>query len=100
PSVHKSGHRYAWEITGNIPEASWEQLKQWFGFAEPESAKRGRPQKEKPWWARFKGALHSLDAMALFKEAGLLGDCIEPDEGKWAVRCPWQSEHSDAKTGD
>lgn len=100
PSVHKSGHRYAWEITGDIPETSWEQLKKWFGFVEPEAAKRGRPQKEKPWWARFKGALHSLDAMALFKEAGLLGDCIEPDEGKWAVRCPWAGEHSDAKAGD
>jgi len=94
PSVHKSGNRYAWEVTGDIPEITWEKLKQWFGFSEPAGAKRGRPQKEKPWWARFKGALHTLDAVALFKEADLLGDCIDPDEGKWTVRCPWAGDHS------
>ena len=94
PSVHKSGNRYAWEVTGDIPEITWERLKQWFGFSEPAGAKRGRPQKEKPWWVRFKGVLHTLDAVALFKEADLLGDCIDPDEGKWTVRCPWAGEHS------
>lgn len=71
--------------------------RQWFGFAEPEAAKRGRPAKEKPWWARFKGALQTLDAVALFKEAGLLGECVDPDEGKWSARCPWQSNHSDER---
>ena len=94
PSVHKSGHRYTWEITGTIPETSWEQLKQWFGFVDPAEAKRGRPKKDKPWWARFKGALHTLDAVALFREADRLGDCIDPDTGKWTVRCPWQDQHS------
>jgi hypothetical protein len=38
PSVHKSGHRYNWEVTGPIPEVSWEQLRNWFGFASPEAA--------------------------------------------------------------
>jgi DNA polymerase I-like protein with 3'-5' exonuclease and polymerase domains len=101
PSVHKSGNRYAWEIIGDIPETSWVQLKQWFGFAEPDAARRGRPPKEKPWWARFKGALHTLDAVALFRETDRLGDCIDPDEGKWTVRCPWSGEHSkgDDKVG-
>ena len=42
PSVHKSGHRYAWEITGDIPEITWDRLKQWFGFVDPAEAKRGR----------------------------------------------------------
>ena len=98
PSVHKSGHRYAWEITGEIPEITWDRLKQWFGFADPAEAKRGRPKKDKPWWARFKGALHTLDAVALFREADRLGDCIDPDTGKWTVSCPWQDQHS--KGGD
>ena len=100
PSVHKSGARYAWDVTGEIPEVSWSQIRQWFGFEEPAEVKRGRPPKEKPWWARFKGALHSLDAVALFKEADLLGDCIDPDAGKWSVRCPWEREHSGAKGGN
>ena len=100
PSVHKSGARYLWDVTGEIPEVSWAQIRQWFGFEEPAGAKRGRPPKEKPWWARFKGALHTLDAVALCREAGLLGDCIDPDTGKWSLRCPWESEHSGAKGGN
>ena len=35
PSVHKSGARYVWDVTGEIPEVSWAQIRQWFGFAEP-----------------------------------------------------------------
>ena len=26
PSVHKSGHTYSWEVTGDIPEVKWERL--------------------------------------------------------------------------
>lgn len=100
PSVHKSGARYTWDVTGEIPEVSWAQIRQWFGFEEPAGAKRGRPGKEKPWWARFKGALHTLDAVALFREVDLLGDAIDPDVGKWSVRCPWEREHSAAKGGN
>ena len=100
PSVHKSGARYVWDVTGEIPEVSWAQIRQWFGFDEPAEAKRGRPQKDKPWWCRFKGTLHSLDAVALFKAVDLLGDCIDPDAGKWSVRCPWEGDHSGAKGGN
>lgn len=100
PSVHKSGARYAWDVMGKVPEVTWAQIRQWLGFAEPESAKRGRPLKEKPWWARFKGALHSLDAMALFREADLLGYSIDPDASKWSVCCPWERDHSGAKGGN
>ncbi|MCP5560198.1 MAG: bifunctional DNA primase/polymerase [Verrucomicrobiaceae bacterium] len=94
PSVHKSGHRYVWETTGIIPEVSWEQLRNWFGFKLPMSAKRGRPKKEAPWWAGFNGDLSTLDIINLFRQSGRLGDCIDPDEDKWAVRCPWEHEHS------
>jgi hypothetical protein len=100
PSINKSGARYLWDVSGEIPEVGWAQIRQWFGFDEPETAKRGRPPKEKPWWARFKGALHSLDAVALFKEAELLGDSIDPDTGKWSVRCPWERDHSGANGGN
>jgi hypothetical protein len=40
PSVHKSGHTYSWEVTGDIPEVSWTQLCRWFGFSAPEAKKR------------------------------------------------------------
>ena len=99
PSVHKSGHRYTWEVTGNIPEVSWQQLRQWFDFETPEAIKRGRPKKEAPWWAEFNGDLATLDIVGLFRRAGRLGDCIDPDEGKWAVRCPWNHEHSKQADG-
>jgi DNA polymerase I-like protein with 3'-5' exonuclease and polymerase domains len=99
PSVHKSGHRYIWEVTGNIPEVSWQQLRQWFGFETPEGTKRGRPKKEAPWWAEFNGDLSTLDIVGLFRHAGRLGDYIDPDDNKWAVRCPWDHEHSKQADG-
>jgi len=95
PSVHKGGTRYEWEVTGTIPEVRWDQISRWFGFNDPGAKKRGRPGKEMPWWAKFKGALHTLDAVAMFREAGFLGECIDPDEGKWSVTCPWEREHSE-----
>jgi DNA polymerase-1 len=99
PSVHKSGHRYVWETTGTIPEVSWEQLCHWFGFETPESAKRGRPKKDSAWWSAFNGDLATLDIVALFRRAGRLGDCIDPDQQKWAVRCPWDHDHSKQHDG-
>jgi len=99
PSVHKSGHRYTWEITGPIPEVSWQQLRHWFGFETPEAAKRGRPKKESAWWSAFNGDLATLDIVALFRRAGRLGDCIDPEENKWAVRCPWDHDHSKQNDG-
>lgn len=59
---------------------------------------RGRPKKERAWWAAFKGALSTLDLAALFREAGLLGEFLDPDSGKWAVRCPWAEEHGNGGT--
>ena len=94
PSIHKSGHRYCWEVTGLIPEVSWHQLKAWFQFADPATVHRGRPKKDAPWWAQFRGDLHTLDILAMFREAGRLGSCLDPDASKWAVRCPWDQEHS------
>lgn len=62
-------------------------------FPLPELA--GKAKKEKPWWETFKGDLRTLDMVAAFREAGLLGECINPDEGKWVVKCPWADTHGD-----
>ena len=95
PSIHRTGHRYTWEVTGHIPEVKWAQLCEWFGFEKPDDKRAaGRPAKELPWWSAFKGDLASLDIPALFRSAELLGECIDLDESKWAVRCPWEHEHS------
>ncbi|MEI6036255.1 MAG: BT4734/BF3469 family protein, partial [Verrucomicrobiae bacterium] len=60
----------------------------------PELAGKAKKDKaEKPWWAAFKGDLHTLDLVAAFREVGSLGECINPDEGKWAVQCPWAETH-------
>jgi len=60
----------------------------------PEPAGKAKKDKnEKPWWTAFKGDLHTLDLVEAFREAGLLGECLDPDSGKWAVRCPWAESH-------
>lgn len=95
PSIHKSGHRYVWEVTGEVPEVKWAQICGWFGFEKPEEKRGpGRPRKEAPWWAAFKGDLATLDILALFRSAKMLGECLSPDDAKWSVRCPWEYEHS------
>lgn len=64
---------------------------------EPD-ARRGRPKKAPPWWTAFKGDLTTLDLLALFRQAERLGECLDPDTGKHAVRCPWSEEHGNGGT--
>ena len=99
PSVHKSGHAYSWEVTGDIPEVSWQQLSAWFGFASPETKPQGRPSKEKPWWSRWDENLRTLDVAGVMEELGRLGECLDPEQHKWSIRCPWDHEHSTTVTG-
>jgi DNA polymerase-1 len=94
PSVHKSGHPYSWEVTGDIPEVSWHQLCRWFGFSAPEAKKRGRPGKEKPWWSKWEQDLRTLDLAGVMEEIGSLGECLDPEHNKWSVRCPWEANHT------
>ena len=96
PSVHKSGHQYTWEVTGEIPQVSWVQLCRWFGFSAPETKKAGRPRKEKPWWSKWPENLRTLDLTAVMTKLGHLGECLDADHAKWSVRCPWEHEHSGA----
>ena len=67
--------------------------------AEDDAPKtRGRPQKAPPWWTSFKGDLTTLDLTAMFRQAERLGECLDPDTGKHAVRCPWSEEHGNGGT--
>ncbi|MBU6183437.1 MAG: bifunctional DNA primase/polymerase, partial [Verrucomicrobia bacterium] len=94
PSVHKSGHRYEWEVTGPIPEVGWNQLRSWFAFEQTAEPQRGRPQKEKPWWSKWDEDLRTLDLAGVMDELGHLGEIIDADSNKWSVRCPWESDHT------
>ncbi len=94
PSVHPNGHRYGWEVTGEIPEVAWDDLCRWFGFSVDEPKPKGRPKKEKPWWSKWKEDLRTFDLVKVMGDLGHLGECVDPDESKWSVRCPWEHEHS------
>lgn len=109
PSVHHTGHRYTWEVTGEIPTVTWAQIQACFGFVPPgaedkqeggEKRGPGRPAKEAPWWTRYQGDLATLDLLGLFKDAKLDGKLLDGGENKWSVTCPWQSEHSDGGGGN
>jgi hypothetical protein len=99
PSVHPNGHRYTWEVTGPIPEVRWADISRWFGFGVEEPKRRGRPPKEKPWWSKWREDLRTLDLVKVMSELGRLGECVDPDESKWSVACPWEHEHSGDKRG-
>ncbi|MFW5883123.1 MAG: bifunctional DNA primase/polymerase, partial [Verrucomicrobiota bacterium] len=102
PSTHKSGLRYCWEVAGELPTLKWEQIASLFfsnqPLEAPAPAKRGRPKKEPPYWARYQGDLRSLDIVALAKHLGLYGQPISGEEGKHSIRCPWRDQHSDCAT--
>ena len=106
PSKHPNGHTYYWEVKGEIPSVTWNQLQIWFGFEDPadkkEQSKRkpGRPAKEEAnWWEFYGGNLKTLRLDDLFDELGLLGKLLDADEGKQSVKCPWHREHSDGGKG-
>ena len=94
PSVHKSGHRYEWEVTGPIPEVEWSDLRYWFSFKTEDEPQRGRPPKDKPWWSKWDEDLRTLDLAGVMEELGHIGECVDPDSNKWSVRCPWEREHT------
>uniref|UniRef100_UPI003782E72D bifunctional DNA primase/polymerase n=1 Tax=Prosthecobacter sp. TaxID=1965333 RepID=UPI003782E72D len=102
PSIHRTGHRYTWEVTGPIPEVRWADLNTVFGFEHPASKSESTTpgKKDKTWWTAFKGDLATLNILALFRSADRLGDCLDPDQSKWAVRCPWEHEHSGDLKGE
>ncbi len=100
PSVHPNGHRYNWEVTGAIPEVGWADIARWFGFGAEEQKRRGRPPKEKPWWAKYPQDLRTLDLVKVMGELGLVGGCVDPGECKWSVACPWEQGHSGDKRGE
>jgi DNA polymerase-1 len=94
PSVHPNGTEYRWEVTGEVPEISWAQLQDRFGFTAPDTPKP-KKEKEKPWWASHAGDVRTLDIVALGQELGIHGELLDADKRTHSIRCPWAGEHAD-----
>jgi len=94
PSVHPNGAVYRWEVTGEVPEISWVQLQDRFGFSAPDAPKV-KKEKEKPWWADYAGDIRTLDIVDLAQELGIQGELLDADKRSHSVRCPWAEDHAD-----
>lgn len=98
PSIHPNGTRYAWEVAGDIPEVTWKQLQEWFGFELPDGHQpTGKDGQNDQWWKQHRGDFRSLDLGGVFQEFNMLGKVVDADKGAIAVKCPWRAEHSDGK---
>ncbi len=94
PSTHPGGARYRWEVAGEVPEITWAQLQERFGFREPDAPK-AKKDKEKLWWADYAGDIRTLDIVALAQELGIHGELLDADKRTHSVRCPWAADHAD-----
>lgn len=92
PSLRVDGTPYTWEQTGKVMEVPWKKLLRLLDIPEK---KPGRPKKPRHFSHKFKGDLKTLDLQTILQDKGMLGDCLDEGECKFAVRCPWEHEHSD-----
>ena len=93
PSVHVTGHKYHWEVTGEIPLVSWSDLRAWFGFG-CEDKKPGK-KKDQSWKFQWPEDLRTLDLPTVLGDLEILGECMDPDVSKFSIQCPWRADHSD-----
>lgn len=92
PSLRIDGQPYRWEQTGDIPTIKWQDLLKKLGVKEK---KPGRPKKPRAFTEKYLGDLKTLDLKKLLDEKGILGSCKDEHEAKYAIRCPWEQEHSE-----
>jgi DNA polymerase-1 len=93
PSVHVTGHKYHWEVTGEIPLVTWADLRAWFGFSAESDKKQGK-NKDKSWKNQWSSDLRTVNLPAVLGELEMLGECLDPDTYKWSILCPWRGDHS------
>lgn len=97
PSLRPDEIRYRWEVTGDIPEFTWDCLHAALGI------ERGKKTANQPGSGgakhqRFAGNLETLDMLTILRGEGLLGELLDEETSKWSINCPWRHEHSDQKT--
>ena len=96
PSVHPLGGTYIWRTFGEIPvDVAWDWFKETFAFQEPEIEKKaGGTKRTAAWYLHFKGDLKTLNILALLEALLIPTHCINADEGKYVISCPWANEHT------
>ena len=95
PSVHENGTVYQWEVTGEIPEWSWQQFETAFGNFVPDKTKKPDQEKRARKWA---GDLSTLDIVALVQELGWYhGQDVKRPE-MHHIDCPWACNHTSGKS--
>ena len=102
PSTHVVGlFKYKWEVMGEIPTVSWKWVVETFGFKLP-GEKEEKPKKEHeiPFHENFKGDFKFLDLVKLTEALGLAPELLNAEEGKYAITCPWASEHTETAQRD
>jgi hypothetical protein len=84
---------YLWTLFGEVPQVPWKWLQDTFGFTVP-TPTRPRAARKSRWFEAYKGDLSSLDLVGLLEALGHPASLLDQDEGKCAIECPWQSEHT------
>ncbi len=92
PSEHASGVRYSWEVTGEIRETAYADLCRIFGFALAKPKKGKKMDQE--WLKTRPEDLRTLNLVAMAEELEWEVTCLDPDDCKYAIKCPWEDEHS------
>jgi hypothetical protein len=94
PSIHENGSVYHWEVTGDIPEWTWQELELTFGEFVPDKREKIDEQTRARKW---KGDLRTLDIVGLAQEMEWYygQDAKKPE--MHIVACPWASDHTDGK---
>ena len=90
---------YVWAVVGEIPIVTWQWLQDTYGFQAPasegmSSQRKAKAKKTEQWFEAYKGDLSSLDLVALLETLGHPARLLDADEGKYAILCPWESEHT------
>ncbi len=93
PSLHHSGVQYRWQVTGTVREIRWNALCKTFGFPLEQPAQSKKKNQE--WLKARLEDLRSLDLVAMAEELEWGTNSLDPDDGKFSIRCPWEDEHSE-----
>lgn len=100
PSENENGFTQKWKGSGKLPSVRWSELQETFKLQSPKGkiAKTSKSQLEE-LQDDFAGDLKTLDLKGVFEELGLLGECLDSKEQKWAVKCPNFENHERAYKG-
>ena len=93
--------KYVWEVTGEIPTVSWQWIVETFGFRLPgEKEQKPKEEREIPFELYFKGDFKFLDMVKLADVLNLAPELLNAEDSKYAIICPWQSEHTETAQAD